>query len=661
MQSVYNYNYNNNIQNNVLQHHVLQNHILQNHVLQHHVLQHHQNTKLTYNIPYNSIWFETEKSLTLEQYIKKQINIAKTHLNSNINYNKNIAKAVFVPDSYINSSGLCSASSYYELYKQSQSHTPIKRFIIFCTDHSTPDTKSLNTFITTSYTDIASYTSNSSNNNIDNIKIDQKSIAKINKYISIDNERFDNEHSFFVQIPYIETLFKKTSIAKNDQILILPFIISNKLNLLDKENSDKIRGIMKFLKELLLNDDTVLICVSNLSQINGQYHHKIKSYIYQNIKKEDNIILQFLYNEINGIKTRNYKIDDILFIQNAPSDDIMTIYLFGKLLNSLCGSLNCSTYSSSSDSSIDSNNSINKNYINNTIIYPRITCYYTSLIRNHIDLFNFKTSQLTTVLNIENSTVNTTSSISFVSLIFTSQPNIELTKLRNIENLLSEYEKINLIGFTKEYINNKSNSNSNSDKTNKKIPLHIIYPINSPIYKYNFSICISIIINDILYKYMSSNNYDDNNDNNNNDNNNNDNNYNNDYTIVNNIKQIIDNQINYNLDINKCSFNINILNKLIPLTINEYLTDKFKMGNDVLILQKQNSNDNSNNNSNNNSNKYIHTLTDNNCLQTKKQLLENLYKQYLGISLQDYYRKENQNIQLFYNEGLQIVNNIKCM
>ena len=48
-----------------------------------------------------------------------------------------------------------------------------------------------------------------------------------------------------------------------------------------------------------------------------------------NIKKEDNTILQFIYDNVDGYKTRSSKIDDILFMQNTPSNEfIIILYLF---------------------------------------------------------------------------------------------------------------------------------------------------------------------------------------------------------------------------------------------------------------------------------------------------------------------------------------------
>ena len=367
-------------------------------------------TNLIYKPNYESSWFQTENLLSIDSYIKILYNITKlyldTNINTNINTNTNIninkstsenthtranrddsntVKAIVVPHSGLRSSGLCAASAYYQLTRRL---TPIKRIILFCTDHGKADSSNENSFISTSYTDIASYTGIGNT-----IQIDTKSIEQLKTYILIDNPRFQNEYSFNTQIPFIESInhtsnTSHTSSSKTKNVLLLPFMISNKLNLNNKKNSNNIRAIMAFLKELLLNEDTVLICTSDFSHINGEYETKVKTFIYQNIRKYDNSILQFIYNELNGVRTYTSNIDDILFINNAPSCGTMSMYLFAKLLNSYTGFQYYNALSST-DSSSSSNSSKNSSSSRNTrALYPRISCYYTSLIRNKINILN---------------------------------------------------------------------------------------------------------------------------------------------------------------------------------------------------------------------------------------------------------------------------------
>ena len=66
----------------------------------------------------------------------------------------------------------------------------------------------------------------------------------------------------------------------------------------------------------LLKNDTILICSSDFSHVNGHFIKKVNTHIFQNIRKLDNETLQFLYNIVDGNEPRNQIIDTILFIKN---------------------------------------------------------------------------------------------------------------------------------------------------------------------------------------------------------------------------------------------------------------------------------------------------------------------------------------------------------
>jgi hypothetical protein len=154
------------------------------------------------------------------------------------------------------------------------------------------------------------------------------------------------------------------------------------------------------------------------------------------------MILQFLYNGLNGIRTRNNNLDDILFMQNSPSYGIVAIYFFAKLLNSYNGNTISSSSSSSSNSSGE--NTINiktKNYKNQQLLQT-ITCYYTSLMRhkiNLLDIINFDSSSLSNISNINDISI---SSVSYASLIFTSINTYGIdNSFKKIEEFCSKYSK----------------------------------------------------------------------------------------------------------------------------------------------------------------------------------------------------------------------------
>ena len=390
--------------------------------------------------PYNESWFETENNMSLDDYIRTLYNLTQKYINPKTT--SNAIKGILVPHAGIRYSGLCSATAYYQLLEyqktqniyKSKKNKNIKHIILFCTDHSAADSSSgssgssrsigsigssgnRNNFITTSYTHVSSYTKDTNKD----IQIDQITIKRLLPYCEIDDNKFNNEHSFYNQMPFIETSCPNAS--------IIPFLISNSLNLLDKQVCSKIRNLFSILKELLMNDDTVLICTSDLSHINGHFSNKINKNISKNIKKEDDLILQFVYDGVNGVNTRTRKLDDILFIQNAASCGTMAMYFFAKLLNSYIGGADSSSSSSSSStSSLSSNESspIQKNFpYNNIKLYPQLTCYYTSLQRDLIHIIpnasnnfaDFDPSQLSKEMIITD--VNK-SSVSYASLIYTS-------------------------------------------------------------------------------------------------------------------------------------------------------------------------------------------------------------------------------------------------
>ena len=415
---------------------------------------------------YKSSWFTTENNLSLELYIKHLFDLVKLNLQCNLN--KNTTKAILVPHEGIYYSGLCAASAYYELLNRSKTTNKIKRVIVLCTHNNYKQETHINPAITysklniigTSYTSISSYKDDKKHDTSQykthpGLRMDTTTINKLKPYIEINNDIFDNEHSFYTQLPFIETVAPHA--------VICPLLIGNIV--ISKTNQHKLNAIIKILTLLLCMPDTVLICSSDLSHINGEFTHKIHNNIYQNIRKHDNEVLQFIYNIINSDKKRetknakhntninsnsnsNFKInsiarehianiDELLLLQNTPTCGIMAIYMFSKLLYSYKyvatliqsgggivdrgsissggsgstsatsgiymsgGSYNSSesisdkTSSTSNDHSRSSNQKLDTYYL-----YPRISCYYTSIIRKYINLFEFEKKQLIPIINI---------------------------------------------------------------------------------------------------------------------------------------------------------------------------------------------------------------------------------------------------------------------
>jgi predicted class III extradiol MEMO1 family dioxygenase len=468
-------------------------------------------------------------------------------------------------------------------------------------------------FISTSYTDILSYNSNISSNTPSKLKIDTNTINKLKPYLQIDDKLFKEEHSFYNQLPFIEYIVssqkKHASQASqashvSQTTLLLPFLISNSLNLLDIKTRDSIRKILNTLIELLKSPDNILICTSDFSHINGKFDYKIKYNIFQTIRNKDSEILQFVYNSVNGMRDRTKKLDDILFIQNAPSCGTMAMYLFAKMLNSYSGGLDYSSSSSSSSDSSDDSTIIKKLNQNPNRLFPRCVCYYTSLLidnnklKINFDISNnnnnnnnntgFHPSQLTESLEINDNDMQQ-SSVSYASIIFTTQPYVEYKTLRKIENMFAQYEKIALIGFVRELIFKKfrgmiSKTALQISQTKK--------PINCQVFNHQpLGLYISVYKNDKLRGFTGtlgteSNTYSD------------------DFTIESSIRQFVNNLVVNKTrykdlhftplepsEFNTLSFKLTVLNNIKPITLNEYFSNKFKFGNDGIIMQHINKQD----------------------------------------------------------------------
>jgi AmmeMemoRadiSam system protein A/AmmeMemoRadiSam system protein B len=553
---------------------------------------------------YDSLWFETENGLSLEMYLKRLFQIAKDNLSCNLN--KDTTKAILVPHAGIKYSGICSASAYYELYNCT---TPITRIILLCTHHQPPKKSDGINIISTSYNKITSYRLGKPK-----LSIDNKTIEILSPFIEINNSIFEKEHSFFNQLPFIETIAPKS--------VICPLLIGNMV--FNEENNYKIREILQILKKLLEKEGTILICSSDLSHINGNFNSKINLYIPHNIRKSDSEILYFLYNIVNGIKTRNNKIDEILFLQNSSACGIVAIYLFGKLLNSISNdNYNRVLIDSSSGSSNSSSASISSMLEGRNYFNSRISCYYTSIIREHINILDFDKNDLIPILDITDTSI---SSVSYAGVVFTTQHNIQTRKMRKIDMICSEYEKIALLGLAKEQLYYKLLGYTQKNK----IPDSLIGIIFSPIFKLNLGVFTTLYKDGKLRGCIGTLETD-----------------NDDSTVESNVKKYIletafrDNRFN-KVDIsefNKLEFSITILYTLKPITLNEYFGSKFILGRDGIMISRGKKQG------------YFLPSVSSNFGYDKQKLLEELCTNKMGNSTKDCFRYDN--IKMFFNEGIE--------
>jgi len=418
---------------------------------------------------YSASWFETEDKMSLSSYIKKLFSIVKGNLSCNVE--ANTTKAILVPHAGIKYSGLCAASAYYEFTNRTQ---PIKNIILLCTSHNNLVSPASSNHLKGVLNIMApGFSKISTSKKGKYLSVDTPFIDKIKHLIKIDNNNngnnngnnndkndkndnnnqfeetyFQREHAFFNQIPFLEVIAPNASIC--------PLLIGNLLN--DSNGGDldtiklkhtllKLQMFINLLKDKLAKNDTVLICSSDFSHINGYFDTKIASNIFQNIRKLDNNTLQFLYNTVDGNESRNQIIDTILFIKNSSTCGIMAIYLFGKILNAMQFAFRIGKSSSSSDSGSEfsSLKSLNKGNRNiDKVYYSRISCYYSSITREFINVLDskgFDKRALTPLYEIRSTNK---SSVSYIGLIYTKQPYIQYKQTRKIENIMTQYEELAL-------------------------------------------------------------------------------------------------------------------------------------------------------------------------------------------------------------------------
>ena len=120
---------------------------------------------------------------------------------------------------------------------------------------------------------------------------------------------------------------------------------------------------------------------------------------------------------------------------------------------------------------------------------------------------------------------------------------------------------------------------------------------------------------------------------------------NNEYTIEDNVKKYVILSANDKrferiefYDFNTLSFSINILYNIIPITVNEYFSNKFKLGYDGILIKKGDKQG------------YFLPSVATDFNYDKQKLLEELCINKMGDITKECFRANNAN--LFYNEGI---------
>jgi len=628
---------------------------------------------------YSKSWFQTENSLSLSNYIKKLFSIVRSHLSCQVEPDS--IKAFIVPHAGIKYSGLCAASAYYECINRTR---PVKNIILLCTSHynlvdsrNQKHNKNILNIMAPSFNLIKTTEPGKF------LSIDTQLIDKIKHLIKLDNQEnthFLEEHSFFNQIPFLEAIAPDASIC--------PLLINNIF--IDSNNNDNRNGgsynggsynggsyncgsyngggesskdIFKNVKQILellqkliiilktkyIRNDTILICSSDFSHINGNFEKKISSHIFQNIRKCDNETLQFIYNLVDGQESRISMLDTLLFMKNSSTCGIMAIYLFAKILNSMQMSFtsSCSSLTSSSSGVSDCLPSSNSNI--SKLKYPhknknknqsqsqsqsqrfnsRISCYYTSITREFINLEHFDNKNLVPLYEIKSSN---TPSVSYLGLIYTKQQDMKEKYKSKLEFLLTQYEEYALLGLAREqlfyYLLKKEG--------NVSLPSQLIKPINAQVFQLELGVFTTIKNNGILRGCIGTLETD-----------------NDELNIEKNVKQFVIEASSKDSrfkpitlsEFNKVDISITLLNKLIPITLNQYFTNKFQLGKNGILMKigKQQG-------------YFLPSVASELGLKTneKNKLLDELCQEKVAkCDTKKAFRKYS-NTQLFYNEGLEI-------
>jgi uncharacterized protein (TIGR00296 family) len=399
--------------------------------------------------------------------------------------------------------------------------------------------------------------------------------------------------------------------------------------------------------------------------VNGDFEYKIAHNIFQNIRKLDNENLQFLYNIVDGNESRNKIIDNILFMQNSATCGIMSIYLFGKILHSLATAFSSSGSSSSSDSGSESSNrnrnrSSLANQNGNKFLYSRISCYYSSITRDFINIIGqchgqchgqgqvqgqlqgqlqgsvFDKKSLTPLYEIKN---QNKPSLSYVGLIYTKQPYIKVQKTRKLEGVLTQYEELALLHLAREQLFfNLIGQLSSSSFGVSKVSTNLIKPINAQSFGLSLGVFVTIINhkNNDIRGCMGTLDVD-----------------NDEFNIESNVKKYaiaaafkdaLFSDVTIE-EFNLLEIVITILHNLQPITLNQYFTGKFQVGRDGILMKigkKQGY--------------FLPSVAKDLGLQNsggKDKLLDELCRtKVAGCDTKNAFRKNN--VELFYNEGLEI-------
>lgn len=299
-----------------------------------------------FNVPLDTSWFGEYNSPSKIKELFKKNKFRKQKFGK--------VKFIFVPHAGLTYSGLCATSAYQYVIGKSYDNV-----YLLCTNH-----RSANNYIPT----------------FNKVNIFGKTI-EIDNSLNIEKDRqiFEQEHSFFVQLPFLYFInFNK----------LIPIIIG--------KDDDEI------VKQIKL-DNSLVICTSDLSHVNGHFEYQIKENVQNEVRELDSKVIRYLC-------------DQKINISDVPACGIEAIKVFRKIIPD--------------------------------DVYPRLSCYYTSLqnpesFENQYDYIK--------PLDYDPGS----SCVSYASMIYTSKKYIDESSTRTMKYLLTRFEEIALTNYAMVVIKNK--------------------------------------------------------------------------------------------------------------------------------------------------------------------------------------------------------------
>ena len=259
---------------------------------------------MSYKPKYIGTWYESD--------YKKQVNEL---LNENyINENMDI-KCIIVPHSGYFYSGSILGEIYSLINKEN-----VKNIIMLCTLHNSLPYIYLPNFKEIKYDE-------------DNRKIDIENVIYLSEYdfFKIDNNKFDDEHSFELQLPFI---FSVT----NENVPILPLLVGH------YKDMNKVSDILYNI----INPNTLVI-------ISTDFTHYGEMYNYIPFKNSDNVKMEILKKDFNDFNNIFKNIIDKF--KGETVCEYYAILLWMNVINKLNYNLypKLITYETSNDNSNDNN------------------------------------------------------------------------------------------------------------------------------------------------------------------------------------------------------------------------------------------------------------------------------------------------------------------